>query len=610
MDVRTHAPRRATHRTHSHAQARSKKEPPTHNHLQLQRLLRQSYYKAVELVGQGTYGNVFKCKVIHTPGSPATSEYVAVKKFKKPGTGCLIETKDEEAVLTSTIAMVSTVSTSFMASTVGPTTVPPNRTMADKCRRELAMLKLISEDGQNPHLIRLLDHFVTQTNKLCLVFEYIDMTLLDVMDEHPSGMEEKATKSIIFQILQALRQLHQTHNVMHRDVKPENVLVDRHTGIAKLCDMGFAREDTTGLMLDGENIDGNRHPGHGRGGQDEQSDDMTQYVSTRWYRAPELLLGHPRYSKSIDVWAVGCLVVEMLAGKPAFPAKNDLGVLGIVSDVLDWEGSAHGGVCIRTSKRESFMGDSGDSQAAQTAEREKARRHGAWLKGWLTLQDEDTRDFILACLRPDAKERATVDELLRHPWLATMDWLGESYERGIREAIRRTASVHEKVVACKRLRTSLLRKKKGSANFNTNTNKDATSGALPTNSKRHRQHSLMVPKANFPKQAYYTPQVTGVGGNTGQNGSIGAVYATGAAHQKNKKSNGGFWLDTPTGGAGALISPKLKPATNLSVPEESNLICTSVSHDRREKSAENSTQVPASNDKRSLAKRLLDKLKF
>ncbi|XP_041926346.1 cyclin-dependent kinase-like 2 isoform X2 [Alosa sapidissima] len=87
--------------------------------------------------------------------------------------------------------------------------------------------------------------------------------------------------------------------IIHRDVKPENVLVSQQ-GVVKLCDFGFART----LALPGEAY--------------------TDYVATRWYRAPELLVGDPKYGKAVDIWAVGCLFMEMLSGEPLFPGDSDI----------------------------------------------------------------------------------------------------------------------------------------------------------------------------------------------------------------------------------------------------------------------------------------------
>ncbi|XP_042169990.1 cyclin-dependent kinase-like 2 [Oncorhynchus tshawytscha] len=102
----------------------------------------------------------------------------------------------------------------------------------------------------------------------------------------------------VYQILRAISFCHQ-HNIIHRDIKPENILVSQG-GVVKLCDFGFART----MAAPGENY--------------------TDYVATRWYRAPELLVGDTKYGKAVDVWAAGCLFVEMLTGEPLFPGDSDI----------------------------------------------------------------------------------------------------------------------------------------------------------------------------------------------------------------------------------------------------------------------------------------------
>lgn len=560
----------------------------------------------------GRYGNVYKCRVVHTPGTPGV-EYVAVKKFKKAG--CVVRWRSC-AVLT--VHCRVRISGPFLASTdpgscfqsfisrYGSYEIARQDAQSigrhqsqggNKCRRELAILKLISADGsQNPHLVRLLDHFVTQTNKLCLVFEYIDRTLLDIMDQYPNGMEERQTKSVIFQVLQGLRQLHETHNVMHRDVKPENVLFDRRIGIVKLCDLGFARED------------GPMSPDEARQ-EDQDAQEMTQYVSTRWYRAPELLLRRPRYSKSIDVWSVGCLVVEMLAGKPAFPAENDLGVLGMVSDVLEWRAN------------DSYVSLGREMQVSQNAigngqpcaggrAWDKARRHATWLKRWLAAQEEEVRDFILMCLRPDPEERATVHELLDHPWISNMGWMDGTFAGTIQESMSRTASIQARVMACKRLRMALLNK--------SNASKDP---------KSHRQQSMVMTRtsskaSHLIKPAYYTPQIAGLAAypsacNAPSNAPSNAATATATGHHQKKTS---YWLETPSGhqlpGVGALVSPKLNPSM---VPEESTSLIGAIQFAATTPVVASTVvaadpeavgQAESPGSRRSLAKRLLDKLKF
>jgi cyclin-dependent kinase-like len=86
-------------------------------------------------------------------------------------------------------------------------------------------------------------------------------------------------------------------NIIHRDIKPENVLISR-ANVVKICDLGFAR-----------NLPNNNK--------------MTDYVATRWYRSPELLLSD-RYSREVDIWAIGCIMGELTDGEPLFPGESEI----------------------------------------------------------------------------------------------------------------------------------------------------------------------------------------------------------------------------------------------------------------------------------------------
>lgn len=110
----------------------------------------------------------------------------------------------------------------------------------------------------------------------------------------------------------ALYYLHSA-GLIHRDVKPSNVLVNESCE-AKLCDFGLVRS------IDDE-ID--------------QHDILTEYIATRWYRAPEILVGSRRYTKAIDIWSMGCLLAEMHRGKPLFAGTSTLNQL---ERVIMWTG--------------------------------------------------------------------------------------------------------------------------------------------------------------------------------------------------------------------------------------------------------------------------------
>lgn len=92
--------------------------------------------------------------------------------------------------------------------------------------------------------------------------------------------------------------------MIHRDIKPENLLINPQTNELRLCDFGFAR------VIQG-----------GSGGKAQQA--LTDYVATRWYRAPELLLSN-NYGKPVDIWAIGCILGELTDGEPLFPGESEI----------------------------------------------------------------------------------------------------------------------------------------------------------------------------------------------------------------------------------------------------------------------------------------------
>ncbi|KAI9585406.1 mitogen-activated protein kinase ERK-A [Glossina fuscipes] len=115
----------------------------------------------------------------------------------------------------------------------------------------------------------------------------------------------------LYQILRGLKYIHSA-NVLHRDLKPSNLLLNTSCDL-KICDFGLAR------VADPEHD----HTGF-----------LTEYVATRWYRAPEIMLNSKGYTKSIDIWSVGCILAEMLSNRPIFPGKHYLDQLNHILSVL------------------------------------------------------------------------------------------------------------------------------------------------------------------------------------------------------------------------------------------------------------------------------------
>lgn len=149
-----------------------------------------------------------------------------------------------------------------------------------------------------------------EDNRIFLVFEQLNRTILDELQGRNdySGIEPLEAKKIIWQMLKACDFM-RSHNIVHRDFKPENMLLSRN-GVLKICDFGFARQLTQADIKEGVAL--------------------TEYVSTRWYRAPELLVGAPNYTHAVDVWAIGCIFVELVTGQALFTGDSDLEMIRLV----------------------------------------------------------------------------------------------------------------------------------------------------------------------------------------------------------------------------------------------------------------------------------------
>lgn len=175
-----------------------------------------------------------------------------------------------------------------------------NRTDAQRTFREIMFLQ---EFGDHPNIIKLLNVIRAQNDKdIYLIFEYMDTDLHAVIKKG-TLLKDIHKCYVMYQLLKAIKYLH-SGNVIHRDLKPSNVLLDTDC-IVKLCDFGLARS-LNQIQ------------------EDSGNPALTEYVATRWYRAPEILLGSTRYTKGVDMWSLGCILGEMLLGKALFPGTSTI----------------------------------------------------------------------------------------------------------------------------------------------------------------------------------------------------------------------------------------------------------------------------------------------
>jgi len=170
--------------------------------------------------------------------------------------------------------------------------------------REVKILRML----RHQNIVSLLEAF-RRKGKLYLVFEYVEKNLLEVLEDKPSGLSPSLVQRYIYQLCMAIDWCH-SNNVIHRDIKPENLLIDTSASVLKLCDFGFARTLANNAQ------------------------ELTDYVATRWYRAPELLLGSTNYDSSVDIWAIGCIMGELFDGQPLFPGESEIDQLYIIQRML------------------------------------------------------------------------------------------------------------------------------------------------------------------------------------------------------------------------------------------------------------------------------------
>ncbi|PRP77579.1 protein serine/threonine kinase [Planoprotostelium fungivorum] len=215
-------------------------------------------YESMCLVGEGTYGFVFKAK------ERASQKKVAIKKFKA--------TKEGEGISLTAY-------------------------------REIMLLREIDHEN----IIKVRDVAIHPEEKtLSLIMDYAEYDLSEIIRYHHHTLQTPPTpysiKSCLWQVLNAIHYLH-SNWICHRDLKPSNILVmaeGPEQGLVKIADFGLARIFQSPLRPLCEN----------------------GVVVTIWYRAPELLFGSKHYTRSVDVWAIGCIFAELLTTNPLFPGKE------------------------------------------------------------------------------------------------------------------------------------------------------------------------------------------------------------------------------------------------------------------------------------------------
>jgi len=178
--------------------------------------------------------------------------------------------------------------------------------------RELQIMRLVS----HPNVVELRNFFYSNGDKkdevyLNLVLEYVPETVYRASRHYvklKQPMPNLQIKLYMYQLLRSLAYIHSV-GICHRDIKPQNLLLNPATGVLKLCDFGSAK-----ILVPGE--------------------PNVSYICSRYYRAPELIFGATNYTTNIDIWSTGCVMAELMLGQPLFPGESGIDQLVEIIKVL------------------------------------------------------------------------------------------------------------------------------------------------------------------------------------------------------------------------------------------------------------------------------------
>ncbi|XP_060821574.1 mitogen-activated protein kinase 15 isoform X1 [Bombus pascuorum] len=271
-----------------------------------------------------------------------------------------------------------------------------NQTDAQRTFREIMFLLSFANHDNIIRLIGL--HKANNDRDIYLVFEYMETDLHNVIKKGKI-LKDLHKVFIMYQLFKAIKYIH-SGNVIHRDLKPSNVLLNAHCH-CKIADFGLARSVTQIGEGDGETA---------------SDPTLTDYVATRWYRAPEILVASKRYTKGIDMWSLGCILGEMLLGKPLFPGSSTINQVERIMATLP------------PPTREDLVSVSAGYGTNLLEKTPNAPRRS--LKDLLPEVPEKALDLISNLIVFNPNRRLTAVEALEHPYVADFHRRSNEPERG------------------------------------------------------------------------------------------------------------------------------------------------------------------------------------
>ncbi|GMI37491.1 hypothetical protein TeGR_g5842 [Tetraparma gracilis] len=260
----------------------------------------------------------------------------------------------------------------------------------------------LQELAGHDNLIRM-QHVIKAENDrdIYLTFDFMETDLHAVIQA--KILEDIHKKYVVYQCLKALKYMH-SGELLHRDIKPSNLLLNSDCHV-KICDFGLCRSVAP------------EEQGKQGGGPITV---LTDYVATRWYRAPEILLGSTRYTKGVDIWSVGCIMGEMLSDRPIFPGSSTMNQLEKII-ALTGEPSEEDTEAIKSPFATTMLESIVHSNAKKTT-----------VKQMFPKATPDAIDLMEKCLQFNPDKRCSAEEALAHPYVSEFHNPADepSYENG------------------------------------------------------------------------------------------------------------------------------------------------------------------------------------
>eukprot|EP00198_Chlamydomonas_reinhardtii_P001516 XP_001690852.1 mitogen-activated protein kinase 3 [Chlamydomonas reinhardtii] len=292
------------------------------------------------------------------------TRYVPIKAIGKGAYGVVASAKDS---VTGEKVAIKKIGNAF-----------ENLTDARRTLREIKLLRHLKHDNIIAVKDILKPPAKDKFNDVYLVYELMDTDLHQII-RSSQPLTNEHFQYFVYQVLRGLKYVH-TANVLHRDLKPSNLLLNASCDL-KICDFGLARTGS-------------------------ERNFMTEYVVTRWYRAPELLLSCEHYTSAIDMWSVGCIMAELLGRKPLLPGKDYVDQLKLIIKSLG-PPSEDDLTFINSQKARAYI------RALPPAEKVNFRKK-------FPEADPLAIDLMEKMLQFDPRKRIDVHGALKHPWLAQL----------------------------------------------------------------------------------------------------------------------------------------------------------------------------------------------